>query len=99
MTTRLFNPGPGTFVSPAGGVFAPGDHFDAELTDTVHKAVERGRLLIIDVVDESPELPPAPADVAPLPPVDAADQLVEVDVPKPGPPAKKTAPAKTEKKD
>jgi len=65
MTTRLFNPGPGTFVSPTGGVFAPGEHFHAELSDALYAAVDRGRLLVVDE-PEIPVLEPAQPDVEPL---------------------------------
>jgi len=68
MTTRLFNPGPSPFVSPEGGVFGPGEHFDAELNDALYGAVDRGRLLVVDV-PEVPQLPPAGPDDVVLQPV------------------------------
>lgn len=81
MTTRMFNPGPVPFVSPTGGVFAPGEHIVTESLESLYPAVQRGRLLAVEEADPV-VLEPAGAGIQALTPVDDGpgdDEIVEVE--------------------
>lgn len=47
MSVRICNPGPGTYVCPAGGVIASGEFLDVADVESVAADLERGRIVLV----------------------------------------------------
>ena len=61
--TVLFNPGPGIYVSPTGGVAGPGETFSADSKEAqIAAALERGR---VKVQPKPPKTTPDPGPTTP----------------------------------